>query len=269
MYIKQSVYRPQGNPGRGITPMDALHLIDVNDIAFMPKPDDKGVLIVDDIKLKPGKYAISLYFTPGTVKVTSPADGETDQVGFTPQIEGNHPGNKLEVREFKANNINTKFIAILSYCNGEDADLIGTLCNPVKMVPSYTGDKDANTNAFTFQQINKGDDIFCYRGTIPTEEPVAKLDSGATKVDYVANGQYQLSDGTGTINLIEGGADGDVVTILGAYGEQPPSVTAGETILLRDGKPFVASGGSQITFRAYSAGDGKIVWVEQSRYEAP
>ena len=248
--------------------MDMLTLIDINDIDYMPKPDSKGVLILDDIILKRGKYAINLYFTPGTVKVTSPADGDTDQVGFTPQIEGNHPGNKLEVREFKVNNINTKFIAILSYCSGEDADLVGTICNPVRMVPSYTGDKDANTNAFTFSQINKGDDIFIYRGTIPMEEPVAKLETGITKVDFISNGQYQLADGQASVSQIAGGENGAVVTLVGAFGENAPSVVPGEGILLRDGKPFVASGGSQITLRAYDAGDGKIVWVEQSRYEA-
>ncbi len=268
MYIKQSVYRPAGNPGRGITPLDRLTLIDVEDIAYMPPPDGKGVLIVDDIILKPGKYAIELYMTPGTIEVTSPADGETDQIGFTPSIKFNHPGNKLAVREFKINNINTKFIAIVSYCSGEDSDLIGTLCNPVRMVPSYTGNKDGNTNEFTFSQINKGDDIFLYRGTIPMEEPVTKIEGGTTKVVYISNGQYQLSGGNATIAEIDGGVDGAVITLVGTSSETVPSVTGGETILLRDGKAFVASGGSQITLRAFNAGDGKIVWVEQSRYNA-
>lgn len=267
-YLKKSVLRPEGNPGRGITPLDRLTLIDVEDIAYFPSPNDKGVLIEEDIILKPGKYGIDLYLTPGTAKLSSPAEGETDQVGFTPQIEGNHPGNKLEVREFKVNNINTKFIAIMSYCNGQDADLLGTPCNPLKMVPNYTGDKDGNTNAFTFSQINKGEDIFIYRGAIPKEEPVAKLDSGVTKIDYIASGLYQLSDGAGTIAQAVGGSDGALITLVGAYGENPPSVTGGETILLRDGKPFIASGGSQLTLRAFRAGDGKVVWVEQSRYEA-
>ncbi len=267
-YLKQSVYRAPGSPGRGINPLDILTLIDIEDIAYMPAPDDRGVVIEEDIILKPGKYAIHLYMTPGTIEVTSPADGETDQIGFTPSLKFNHPGNKRAIREFKVNNLNRKFIVIVNYCSGEDTDLIGTLCNPVRMVPSYTGNKDGNTNEFTFSQINKGDDIFIYKGTIALEEPVVVIESGSSKVSYVSAGQYQLSDGNAVISAIEGGVDGAVVTLVGAFGTDSPTVTPGDTILTRNGRSFVASGGSQITFRAFNAGGGKIVWVEQSRYEA-
>lgn len=266
-YIKQSVYRPKGNPGRGINPLDSLTLIDVDDIAYMPSPDDRGVMIEDDIILKPGKYAIALYMTPGTIEVTSPAEGETDQIGFTPSVKFNHPGNKRDIREFKINNINTKFIVIVNYCSGEESDLIGTICNPVKMVPSYTGNKDGNTNEFTMSQINKGDDIFMYAGTVPLEEPVAVVPAEAKNVDYVSNGQYQLSAGTASINAISAAPDGAVITLLGASGAKVPSVVSGESILLKGGKPFVATEGSQLTLRAISAGANKTVWVEQSRHE--
>lgn len=267
-YLKKSVYRAPGNPGRGITPLDRLRLIDVEDIAYMPLADDKGVVLEGDIILKPNRYAIDIYMTPGTIEITDPADGDTDQVGFTPSVKFNHPGNKQEVREFKVNNINTKFIVIVNYCSGEASDLIGTLCNPVRMTPSYTGNKDGNTNEFTFTQINKGEGIFIYRGTIPGEEPVAKLEAGVTKVEFISDGQYQLSDGKASITEIEGGVDGAVVTLVGAFGVDAPSVVASDTILTRYGRPFVATGGSQITFRAYSSGEGKVVWVEQSRFEA-
>ncbi|MBD5387310.1 hypothetical protein HDR70_05435 [bacterium] len=93
-YLKKSVYRAPGNPGRGITPLDRLRLIDVEDIAYMPSADDKGVVLEGDIILKPNRYAIDLYMTPGTIEITDPADGDTDQVGFTPSVKFNHPGNK-------------------------------------------------------------------------------------------------------------------------------------------------------------------------------
>ena len=80
MYIKQSVPRAAGNPGIGINTRDALTLIDVDDIAFMPPRDDKGVLIAEDIILKAGRYGYTIYMTPGTVEVTSAAEGETRSV---------------------------------------------------------------------------------------------------------------------------------------------------------------------------------------------
>lgn len=100
-YIKQSVYRAPGNPGTGIQPRDALTLLNVDDIAYMPSPDDKGVVIVDDIIMKPGRYGITIYMTQGTVEVTSAADGDTDKIGFTPTVKFNHPGNEQAVREFQ------------------------------------------------------------------------------------------------------------------------------------------------------------------------
>ena len=266
-YIKQSVRRAPGNPGIGIQARDALTLIDVEDISFMPARDDKGVVIPDDIILKPQRYGYTIYMTPGTVEVTSAAEGDTDQIGFTPQVKFNHPGNEQPVREFKANSINRKFIIIVRYCSGKPADIIGNICNPCKMTPSYTGNNEGNTNEFTFAQINKGDDIGIYMGTIPGEEPVAVVEGGSKTVVFVADGQYQLSAGASQIEEIEGGTHGAVITLVGCPGASPTiEPTAG--IMLRDGKSFTASEGSQITLRAFAAGTGKVVWLEQSRFEA-
>ena len=119
MYVKKSVPRASGNPGTGIKPRDLLMLIDIDDIAFMPSPDEKGVVIADDIVLKPGRYGYSIYMTQGTVEITSAAEGDTDKIGFTPSVKFEHPGNEQEVREFKANNINRKFIVVIRYCRSD------------------------------------------------------------------------------------------------------------------------------------------------------
>ena len=55
-YIKKNVGRAPGNPGTGIKVRDQLTLLDVDDILFMPAADEKGVVIVDNIIMKPGKY---------------------------------------------------------------------------------------------------------------------------------------------------------------------------------------------------------------------
>lgn len=268
MYIKQSVPRAAGNPGIGIQTRDALTLIDVDDIAYMPPRDDKGVVIAEDIILKADRYGYTIYMTPGTVEVTSAAEGETDQIGFLPQVKFNHPGNEQPVREFKANSLNRKFIIIVRYCSGKAADIIGSICNPCKMTPSYTGNNESNTNEFTFAQIAKGDDIGIYEGTVPEEEPVAVVEAAATSVDFVSDGQYQLSSGTGAITKIEGGSHGAVITLLGVSGTAPTvSHTAG-AILLKGGKTFTATEGSQLTLRAFEVDDNSVVWIEQSRYVA-
>ena len=269
MYIKKSVPRASGNPGTGIQPRDQLTLIDIDDIAFMPSADDKGVVIADDIVMKPGRYGYNIYMTQGTIELTSAADGDTDKIGFTPSIKFEHPGNEQEVREFKANSINRKFIVVIRYCSGKAADLIGTICNPCKLTPSYTGNNESNTNEMTFTQISKGNDIFIYKGTVTLEEPVSTVDAGATAITFVSEGQYQLSGGEAAIVEIEGGAHDAVITLLGAAGSTSPTVSiTGGKILLRGGKAFTATEGSQLTLRAFDNGEGGVVWIEQSRYVA-
>lgn len=268
MYIKTSVPRASGNPGIGIQPRDQLTLIDIDDIAFMPAPDDKGVVIVDNIVMKSGKYGYNIYMTPGTIEVTSAAEGDTDKIGFTPSIKFEHPGNEQAVREFKINSINRKFIIIVRYCSGKPADLIGTLCNPCKLTPSYTGNNESNTNEMTFAQISKGDDIFIYKGTVPLEEPVSTIETGAKTIAFVADGQYQLTSGSAAIDEITGGSHNAVITILGVAGTSPTVAASAGKILLKGGKTFTASEGSQITLRAFDAGESGIMWIEQSRYAA-
>ena len=119
----------------------------------------------------------------------------------------------------------------------------------------------------TVAQISKGDDIFIYKGTIPQEEPVAVVESGTT-VDFVAEGQYQLSPGNATISEFTGGVQDAVITLIGTSGEAPKVEPVAGKILLRGGQTFVGSEGSQLTLRAFNTGDGGIVWIEQSRYVA-
>lgn len=264
MYVKKSIPRASGNPGLAINPRDQLTLIDVEDIAYMGPTDDKGVVIEEDVVLKPGRYGINIYMTPGTVAVTSAAEGDTDKVGFTPQIVFDHPGNNQDVREFKNHYIGRKVIAIMRYCSGKPADLIGSLCNPCTVMPSYTGNNEGNTNSFTVAQASKGDDIKIYKGTVPLEEPVAVVESET--VNFVSEGQYQLQGNT-AVTKIEGGSHGVVITLLGAKGEGP-SIAANDSIILKGGKTFVASEGSQLTLRAFDKGGDNLLWIEQSRYES-
>lgn len=267
-YIKQSVPRAAGNPGTGIMPRDSITLLDVDDILYMPPTDDKGVMIVDDIIMKEDGYGYSIYMTPGTIEITSAAEGDTDKIGFKPSVKGSHPGNEQEAREFKVNSINRKFIVIVRYCSGKPADLIGSLCNPCKLTPSYTGNNEGNTNEFTFEQIMKGDDIKIYKGNIPTEQPVAVIESGKTTIPFTADGQYQLSSGSAVIDEIEGGSPGALITLVGCSGTSPTVSGTQGKILLRAGKVFTASAGSQLTLRAFSTGNNEMVWIEQSRFEA-
>lgn len=265
-YIKVSVPRPSGNPGKGITPKDRLTVIDVDDILYFPSRDEKGVVIKDDIILKPGAYAVSIYITTGTVEMTSNSDGETDAKGFTPSVKGKHPGNKREIREFKTNWLGRQCITLLEYCSGEPTDICGSPCNPMEMGVAYTGNKDANSSEFTFNQVSKGDDIGIYEGTVPHEEPVAVVGTGVTEIPYTSSGQYQLTGGAASIAGVAGAAHDAVFTLLGVPSGVAPTIDSGGAFILKQGKKFTATPGSQITFRAFEDGAGSYKYIEQSRY---
>ena len=250
-YVKASVRRPAGNPGNGIQPKDQLVIYDVDDILSFPPRNDAGVVIEEDIVMKAGRYAIGIYLTPGTAEISSNSDGETDAEGYTPSIKFNHPGNEQEIREFKTNWLSKKCIVVLRYCSGKPADLIN----------------ESNTNELTFTQISKGDDIAIYRGTDTLEEPVAVVEAGATDIDYQTDGQYQLSAGAAKIAGVTGGSHGSVITLMGCSGVAP-TVEKGGNFLLKGGKTFTASEGSQLTLRAFNDGSEAMKWIEQSRYEA-
>lgn len=265
-YIKANVPRPSGNPGVGLSPKDRVTLIDVDDIAFFPERDAAGIVITDDIVMKPNKYGITLYLTPGTAEVTSPSEGDPDAKGFIPVVKFNHPGNSQEIREFKTNWLGRNCIVIVEYCNGKDTDLVGSPCTPAQLTVSYTGNSESNTNELTFTQVMKGDDIAIYKGTVTYEQPAVTVDASQTEITFTVDGQYQLQSGTAAIATVTGGSHGSVMTILGCAGESP-TIPKGGAFLLKAGKTFTATEGSQITFRAFNDGDSALKWIEQSRYE--
>ena len=93
-YIKTSVPRPAGSPGKGITPKDVLTLIDVEDIVSFPPRDGAGVVLVGDIVVKPSAYSVDLYITPGTVELASNGEGETMRKVLRLRLKGSIQGIK-------------------------------------------------------------------------------------------------------------------------------------------------------------------------------
>lgn len=173
-YVKANVGKPGGMPGKGITPKDKIVVIDVDDIDTFPSRDEAGVVIAEDITMKQGKFGVSVYLTPGTAALSSNSEGDPDAQGFRPSVQFSHPGNKKEVREFKTNWLGKNCIVIIQYCNGEDADIIGTPCNPCQMTVEYTGNNESNANSFTFQQVAKGEDIGIYKGAVTLNDGVGQ-----------------------------------------------------------------------------------------------
>ena len=164
-YVKTSVAKPAGMPGRALNTKDRLIIIDVDDIDTFP-PRTNGVAIESDITMKEDTYAVTVYLTPGTAVLQSNSEGDPDAQGFKPSVEFSHPGNSLDAREFKANWLGKNCVVLLESCQDGGMDIIGSPCNPCQMAVEYTGNNEGNANKFTFAQVSKGDDIGIYRGAV-------------------------------------------------------------------------------------------------------
>lgn len=267
--IKVNVPRPGKNAGQGVNPRtgDGVTIFDLDDVLFYPPRDENGAMIVDDIILKPGAYAITMYVTNGKSEITSNSEGETDNEGFTPSFKFTHPGNEREIREFKNNWLGRNVGVILNYCKKDYADIAGDRCNPLKLQVGYTANNDGNNNVITFAAAGKGDDIGMYMGTIPMSEPLSVIAAGSETIALIGRGQYQLTGGaTATpITAVTGASHGLTFTLLGVKSETPPVIETGGSFLLKDGANWSAISGSQITFRAFKDGVSSFKFIEQSR----
>ena len=271
MYVKQSVTKPDGPVGRSLLARDEFGLIDVEDLKVMPQADDKGVVVTDDIILKAGTYPLSVYLTPGTAEVTESSEGDPDEEGFKPQVKFKHPGNSREIREFKHNCINRRFIGFLRYCDGS-VDLFGSPCNPIRMQTSYTGNSSGNSNEITFAQTYKGDGIRIYEGTVPAqEEKTYSINEGVVDLGSNASGSQYVMGKTDVVTALSAGKAGDVITLKGSSDSSSASVVKARSVTVPDSNILLKGGdvtltsGSQVTLKAFDTGNG-LVWIEQSRY---
>lgn len=269
-YVKVSVAKSGTNPGSGGDKKDKIIIIDQDDILTHPERDSKGIVINDNIVLKPGAYMITIYATAPTIKATSDSEGDPDGKLFTQSVAFEHPGDSVEIREFKANWINRNCQIIIERCTTGKKQLYGAEEAPLQMTTKKEDDKDKNKNTFEFKSLLKGPEVAEYNGTTTFETVTDTVDADATSIDVTnGEGQYQLTDGTSTpaaITTMTNAEDGKVYTVLGSGGAHPSTIS-GTDFILRNGTAWTALANASITFRAMKTSSSPVVFkfIEQSR----
>jgi len=203
------------------------------------------------------------------IKSGSTSEGEIDAEGFIHALEFDHPGNAVEIREFKTNWIGCSIGAIVQYCNSSKKDLFGTPCSPLRMQTKWEDTKDKNSTVISLKQASKCEyEVADYQGTLTFDNPVDTVAADATSVNLAAGeGRYQLTDGTSapaTITTCSNAVDGMVVTLLGSGGTHPSSI-GGTDFLLSCGTAWTALSGAEITFKAFKSGSSAWKFIELSR----
>ena len=174
-YTKVSVDKPGLIKGAGGDMKDKIIVFDMEDVQSFPPRDSKGIVIAGNIAMKPGAYMIELYQTQDKYKLGVKGEGENDAKGITQSFEMSHPGDEVEIKEFRFNWLNRNVGVIITNCSTGRKQLLGSPCAPLQMVFDATRDKDSNSSKFTFASAMKGPDIADYLGTTTLSELTANV----------------------------------------------------------------------------------------------
>lgn len=271
MYVKPSLI-PKGNGGAEDKNFEVV-LIDLNDVLTWPSRDENKVKMLGNIVMKEGKYVTKMQVTASKTSLPVASEGEEDNVSLNSLPEFSFPGSTLESEEFFANWLN-KSMAVgvrVGACGGGVPfyRIFGTPCAPLSLLPEVQNDNDATTSMVKFQQFAKTRNMpGRYTGTF-TLATVNMVDVDAVEVDVAEGiGEYQLQDNTGAtvITDIINAVNNGVYTLLGSGGTNPATIEASNSnFLLAGGVDWQGLSGATLTVRAYDAGGGDHVFVEESR----
>lgn len=252
-------------------PVDAF----LNDT--FPTVDEKGVRMTSNIVLKDGAYAIPMYYTSSTKDYSVENTGEQDAERFKLKVVASHPGDSIEATEFMVNNQGKGFVLVAGKCDTGEKKVIGDICNPLYLKPTFKANKDKTGFEVTFEQ-SEGSRFMhrVYTGPVPTEDAVITEKVG-TAIEFLAAEYSVVKVAVGSAASV---ADvtavtkqaGEIVTLLGqdtdaakaATLSSDTTLTGDVIVLLKDGIDWKSLAGSSISFLVFKDAS-KTYLIETSR----
>ncbi|UJF29881.1 hypothetical protein L0B70_00365 [Kaistella sp. 97-N-M2] len=144
--------KKKGSGGPAIKSRYAF-LIYLDDIAYLPPTNDKGVRMEGDILLKENCTMMPLYLTSSSQEFSYDTLGDDDEKSYKVKFSGNHPGTELEALEFAKNMIEQPFLVLIPACIPADPwKLLGEITNPLIFTSSHKATKDSSRFTFNFEQ---------------------------------------------------------------------------------------------------------------------
>ena len=272
-YVRIDVNKPLGG-GSPQSKSSNIVVVDLDEVAQWPNRDSKGIKMVGEIIMKPGKYVTILQATASSISLPITSEGEEDAVSFTGLPEFYHPGSSLDFDEFVANMTN-KNLALgfrVGACDGEEPyyKFYGTPCAPLSLLIEGQNNNEATRNMVRFQQFQRSRTLpGRYFGTV-TLATVNTVPADTTEVNVInGTGRYQLQDNTAAtvITSLTNANDKSVYTLIGSGGDNPASVAASNDFILAGAVAWQGLEGNKLTVRAYQQGAGDFIFIEESRSE--
>lgn len=170
MYTPVSVPKTGVNPGRPKGKDPNIIIARTDDVLNFPERDENGVksAVSQNLTLKAGASAISIYATPSTIKRFDSIEGDPDAKGWLQNLEFEHPGDEIGFDEWKENNVNINLVALSFRRNFTDVKLHGTIEEPLQFEVEEQDDKDGLKSTIKLKSVMRGPKSMVYVGTKPT-----------------------------------------------------------------------------------------------------
>lgn len=274
-YIRKSVAAAGGiSPGSPTPKSPNVTIMLADDILSRPSRDDGGVLLEGNYVMKPGATMYQVYMTAKKQKPGFDGEGDVDELVLPHKFEGYYPGNSLDIKEFIQNIVGRDLIIMYGVCTGNDFEVYGTDCAPMRLKPSFAADDTKTGYTLMFEQtLGTGYLPATYRGSIVLAEPFAQADENLALLK--ANGtQFKLApDAAGTaLDVASFDHDhGTVLSLIGSGGADPFVLSQGAqtgvasvTVVLKDGTDWVAANNAVLDLKVFKAGATTYL-IEQKR----
>lgn len=269
---RKSVPKPQRGSGAAKAKKGLINIAFADDVLEFPERDVNGVKLLGNVVLKAGATMHQLYLSQNTQKITDEIVGDLDMEAFSKKGEGVHPGNSLDIREFRANVLGQDVILFFDEnCGANAYDVLGSPCNPMRLKGSYANDNEGVKNIMQFEALVDDDKaIAYYDGAISL---ASNFEAADETLDLTkANGAIQQLPSyatTAAITVASTDLDaGTIVSVIGGGGADPATLSSGTQgavdVILKDGTQWVALDKAVINLEVFKAGATTYL-IERSR----
>lgn len=262
----------KGNASSAGSPSSEIVIVQKEDVLVYPNTDTAGIRMVGNFVLKEGANFERIYSTKSKTEFPIETEGDEDASSFKPKAMLQHPGSRLELKEFVQAWTGKDVFVLHKKCGDNHYEVIGSPCAPLQLKASREDKNDALSFTLNFESFSPTAKLpRNYYGEIVNLGPVAVADLEAIATTTSAF-NYQLpaettADTDVTFATVANTA-GQGITLIGGGGTEPATLASGVngpvTVLLNNNTPWVALKDSNIHLKVYISGSTKFL-VEQSR----
>ncbi|PIE50754.1 MAG: hypothetical protein CSA38_01955 [Flavobacteriales bacterium] len=278
--LKGKLDRPKSGAGApSFTTDRPLFAIPVDAFAEngFPKADENGVRTTTNVVLKDGCFAIPMYYTSGTKDYSVENTGEQDAERFMLKVVASHPGDSTEATEFMVNNQGKGFVLFAgNKCGDTGMKMIGDICNPLYLKPSFKANKDKTGFEVSFEQSTGSRYMHkVYYGDLPLEEDVMpEYAPAAIKFLNTEHNVVKVAEGTSATTVKVTALNykhNDIVTLVGKDLDESTAGTLSDStgnstirVMLDKGIEWKSLKDSTISFRVFE-GKTNTYLIETAR----